>query len=166
MEKARKSSLLKIVCYILIPILAAILVLGIFHLEFLDEYGEAEDEKEYIQTEEFSRSYLNYIINRISECEREKEGYSTNFYEIKDSEKSYYYSSSKESTSYYDYTPLYMYYIIIDQKTGVMYTNVKSQNYDEEIKNIKNQSLYWQYENEKIDTNIEKLNNDNIKYNY
>ena len=166
MEKARKSSLLKILCYILIPILAAILVLGIFHLEFLDEYGEEENEKEYIKTEQFSRSYLNYIINRISECEREKKGYSTNFYEIKDNEKSYYYSSNRESTSYYDYTPLYMNYIIIDQKTGVMYTNVKSQNYDEEIKNIKNQSLYWQYENEKIDTNIEKLNNDNIKYNY
>lgn len=166
MEKARKSSLLKILCYILIPILAAILVLGIFHLEFLDEYGEEENEKEYIKTEQFSRSYLNYIINRISECEREKKGYSTNFYEIKDNEKSYYYSSNRESTSYYDYTPLYMDYIIIDQKTGVMYTNVKSQNYDEEIKNIKNQRLYWQYENGKIDTNIEKLNNGNIKYNY
>ena len=84
MEKARKSSLLKILCYILIPILAAILVLGIFHLEFLDEYGEEENEKEYIKTEQFSRSYLNYIINRISECEREKKGYSTNFYEIKE----------------------------------------------------------------------------------
>jgi len=166
MEKVRKSSLLKIVCYILIPILAAILVLGIFHLEFLDEYEDVEDEKEYVQTEQFSRSYLNYIINKVSECERAKKGYSSNFFKIKDNEKSYYYSSSKENTSYYDFISLYMDYILIDQKTGVMYTNVKSQNYDEEIKNIKNKDLYWQFENEKIETNIEKLNNNNIKYNY
>ena len=40
MEKARKSSVLKIVCYIMIPILVGLTVLSIMHIAFLSEFGK------------------------------------------------------------------------------------------------------------------------------
>ena len=74
MEKARKSSLLKMLCYILIPILVAILGFSIFHLAFLDEYGDIGEETEYTKSEQFANDYFYYITNTISRCENEKEG--------------------------------------------------------------------------------------------
>lgn len=168
MEKIKQSGLLKIVCYILIPILVAILCLSVLHLIFLSEYSEIEDEKEYIKTDQFAESYFEYILYEMSDCEKVKNGKIniTNFYKIEeDNGNWYYYSNKKENTSYYNGISLYIDFIIINEKTGTMYTNIKSQDYQKEIENINKNNLYWKLEDGKIDTNIEKLNQDNIKYN-
>ena len=47
-----------------------------------------------------------------------------------------------------------------------MYTNIKSEDYEQEKQNMKNQKVYWDYVNGKVDTNINYLDSENIKYNY
>ena len=167
MEKARKSSILKIVCYILIPILVIILGFSIFHLAFLNEYGDIEDETEYVKSEQFANNYFSYIINKVSQCQSVEMGYSSNFIEIKDDNgNSYYYCDIRESNDYYMGVPAYMNYIIIDKDTNKMYTNIKSQDYTQEMNNMKQQKIYWNLVNAQIDTNLEHINKENIRYNY
>ena len=47
-----------------------------------------------------------------------------------------------------------------------MFTNVKSNNYQEVMDNMKEQKIYWNCVNSKIETNLTYINEDNIKYNY
>lgn len=47
-----------------------------------------------------------------------------------------------------------------------MFTNIKSNNYQEVMDHMKNQSVYWNLVNGKIETNLTYINEDNIKYNY
>ena len=47
-----------------------------------------------------------------------------------------------------------------------MYTNIKSEDYEQEKQNMKNKKVYWDYVGEKVDTNINYLDSENIKYNY
>ena len=47
-----------------------------------------------------------------------------------------------------------------------MYTNIKSEDYEQEKQNMKNEKVYWNYIDGTVDTNINYLNNENIKYNY
>lgn len=47
-----------------------------------------------------------------------------------------------------------------------MFTNIKSNNYQEVKDNMKNQKIYWNFVNSKIETNLTYINEDNIKYNY
>lgn len=47
-----------------------------------------------------------------------------------------------------------------------MFTNIKSNDYQEIKDNMKNQEIYWNCVNHKIETNLTYINEDNIKYNY
>lgn len=47
-----------------------------------------------------------------------------------------------------------------------MFTNIKSNNYEEVKNNMKHQEIYWNCVNHKIETNLTYINEDNIKYNY
>lgn len=55
---------------------------------------------------------------------------------------------------------------LLTEKHGKMFTNIKSNNYQEVKDNMKNQKIYWNFVNGKIETNLTYINEDNIKYNY
>ncbi len=116
MKKVRNSTLLKILCYILIPILVAILGLGIFHIAFLSEFGNIEEETRYSQTENFANHYLNFFIDKITECQNIKN--TSNFIELEDSQgNAYYYSNNQASYNNSNGIGNYINYIIIDRET-------------------------------------------------
>lgn len=97
----------------------------------------------------------------------EKNGKSTNFVKINEEGKTpYYYTDYRTTNNYYLGTPAYVNFIIVDKQTGTMYTNIKSEDYEQEKQNMKNQKIYWDYIDEKVDTNINYLDSENIKYNY
>lgn len=167
MDKIRNSSLLKMISYILIPILVAILGFSVFHLAFLNEYGDIGKETEYIQSEQFANNYFYSITNQIAQCEKDRKGYSSNYIEIEESNGNvYYYCDARQNTNYYMGIPAYMNYIIIHKETKKMYTNIKSNDYQKEMENMRNNKLYWNLVEGKIETNLEYLNPENIKYNY
>ena len=65
MEKAQKSSLLRGICYILIPILVLMMLISVADEILKSEYGEFKTKKEFAQTEYFSRQYFQTIISDL-----------------------------------------------------------------------------------------------------
>ncbi len=114
MERARNSSALKIVCYILIPILIALLGLSIFHIAFLEEYGVEEGQNDYTQTENFTDNYLYFFTNKIKECERAIKENEKDFIILEDSNGQSYYFSDNQN---YNGIGAYIDYIIVDKET-------------------------------------------------
>lgn len=166
MEKARNSSLLKIVCYILIPIVVAIFGLSVLHMAFLSEFGNEKEETEYVQTENFSYNYLNFFINKVQDCQNIDRNYN-NFIQLQDEAgNSYYYSDNQEIHDYYNGIGAYIDYIIIEKDTGKMFTNIKSNDYEKTKSEMKDQEIYWNFVDGNISTNLSYINKDNIKYNY
>ena len=171
MERARESSLLKILCYILIPILVAILGLSILHMAFLNEFEITEGQTQYSETENFANNYLYFFINKIQQCQNveqldddEVEQYS-NFLKLEDSQgNTFYFSNNQKNYNYYNGIGAYINYIMIDRETGKMFTNIKSNDYQEVKDNMKHQEIYWNCVNHKIETNLTYINEDNIKY--
>lgn len=133
-------------------------------MEFLNEFGNKKEEVEYSQTENFANSYLYFFINKIASCQeniREKQ-----FSQLEDEEgnlycyfdEGYQYDSSQIGS--------YINYIIVERDTKKIFTNIKSSNYQEVMDNMKNQKIYWNLIDGKIETNLTYINQDNIKYNY
>ena len=174
MERLKKSSWLRGICYILIPIIVLIILICIANEKFKDEYGEFKNKTDFAQTEYISREYYLDIISKIKDIEEiKKEEKSTNQYsyqrlqnkyiEIKDNSIEVYYQNSTYST---DSITNGINYIVKDKKDGKIYTNMKITNIDEDIKRIENSEVYWNYKNGNIETNIEKINQKNAKYIY
>ena len=161
MEKLRQSSILKIICYILIPILVAISFLSIIHISYLNEYRtDGKIEEEYKQSEWFSDRYFYSVLDKVQKCEK---NYKTNQYiELEDAKgQKYYYSED-----YYSDSEICINYIIVDKETGNLYTNMKSNDYQQTINENSEKQYYWNMVGGEIDTDINYLNKDNIKYNY
>ena len=127
MEKLRESSILKVLCYILIPILAAILFLSIVHISYLNEYQrDGNTQTEYKQSQWFAYKYFYAVLDKVGKAERSEE--TGQYIQLEDSKgQKYYYSED-----YYSDSEICINYIIIDKETGNMYTNIKSQDYKKE----------------------------------
>ena len=89
MENLRTSKLLKLISYILIPILVLLIALSILHFAFLNEYGTA-NETQYSKTEIFADDYLLFIIDKVKDCMSES-SIINNFMEIEGTNGQKYY---------------------------------------------------------------------------
>lgn len=167
MEKIKNSSLLKLLSYILIPILVAIIGISIIHLTFLNEFSKSE-EKKYEDTEMFANNYFSYLIENLRHCKREEMNNNYNiFSEIENSKGEKINYSDNEINYYnrYDNLGQCIEYIIINKQTNEIFTNMKSNDYDKAKEEISNSTYYWNYINDEISSNIEYINKDNIIYN-
>lgn len=164
MEKVRNSSVLKVLCYIMIPILVAILGLSLFHLAFLNEFGNKKEEVKYTQTENFANEYLYFFTGKIYNCKPEVRDRKYRKLENEAGELYCYF----DEVNNYDSSRMgkYIKYIIVEKETGNLFTNIKSGNYQEVMNDMKNQNLYWNLRDGKVETNLSYINQDNIKYNY
>ena len=165
MEKAQKSSLLRGICYILIPILVLMMLISVADEILKSEYGEFKTKKEFAQTEYFSRKYFQTIISDLRYIENLKEENNqlySKYIQLQDDNLKIYY----ENTYYDRDISSGISYVIKNKKDGKIYTNIKINNVDEEINNIKSGEIYWCYKDGSIETNIEKLNQENAKYIY
>lgn len=165
MKKLRQSTLMKILCYLLIPIVAGILILSIGNVVIVSEYGQIGDKNQYLETENFGENYLYSIISKIRYIKNIKpEIYRYSEYTKIEDEN--YNSSIYYNDFNYDNSSInsYINYIIVDEKTENLYTNIKSSDYKKEIQEMKNKKNFWEYEGGKITTNIDSINQDNAKY--
>lgn len=165
MKKLRQSTLMKILCYLLIPIVAGILILSIGNVVIVSEYGQIGDKNQYLETENFGENYIYSIISKIRYIKNTKpEIYQYSEYTKIEDEN--YNASIYYNDSNYDNASInnYINYIIVDEKTENLYTNIKSSDYKKEIQEMKNKKNFWDYEGGKITTNIDSINQDNAKY--
>lgn len=164
MEKVRNSSVLKVLCYIMIPILVAIFGLSIFHLAFLNEFGNKKEEVSYTQTENFADNYLYFFLGKVYHCEPEIRDKKFRKLENEAGDLYCYFDEGRN----YDSNEVgnYIKYVIVERETGDLFTNIKSGNYQEVMNCTKNQKIYWNFVDGKVDTNLNYINQDNIKYSY
>ena len=187
MQNIRESILLKFLCYIFIPIMIFVLAISIIDVSITSQYGEMEGPEEYIETEEFGREYLLTLIYNVRDINRDKsrmqintesettsETYETvpetteetpydNYNEIED--ESYQYPVYYEVINYNNTRiSQYINYIIIDKENGNMFTNIRSNNYPEEINKLKTEKKNWSYQAGNITTNINSINQESTKY--
>ena len=161
----RTSKILKIISYILLPIFVLIMGISIFHLAFLDEYGNTESTK-FIDTEMFANNYLYYIIDSVGNVYNQEQNGADRFLQLKDAlGNKINYLDRDYMYSYYNGINEYVDFIIINKNTKEIFTNMRINDYNNEIQNIKNSTRYWVSIDGNIDTNIEYINKDNIKYN-
>lgn len=165
MENLRTSKILKFVSYILFPIFVLFIGLSIFHLAFLDEYGNT-GATEFIDTEMFASEYVYYVTDSVENVYNQKNGNSRMFMQLEDvNGNEIYYLDRDYMYSYYNGINEYIDFIIINKNTKEIFTNMRINDYNNEIQNIKNSTRYWVCIDGNIDTNIEYINKDNIKYN-
>ena len=165
MDKLRESSVLKVICYVLIPILVAISFFSVVHLSYLDEYQESGNiEQEYKQSEWFADRYFYSILDKVQKIARLSKSNQSNdeYIELEDLKGlDYYYADD-----YYSDSDICINYIIIDKQTGDIYTNVKSNDYEQTIKDNASNPYYWNLVGGEVATDINYISSDNIKYNY
>ena len=162
MQAIKNSFFLKAISYILLPIIVASLILSIIYISLSNEYGKSNNLKDsYFNSSGFS---YEYISNLISNIRRIDNGY------IEENNNGIF-SKIEDNIYYTDYEFIhnditsYIKYIIINNETNEIYTNVQSSNYLEDAKTFLNKKMYWIYENkDSIFTNIDTLSKDKIKY--
>ena len=169
MEKIKKSSGLKILSYILIPILVLIVIMGIVYIQYNSYNKEDIERKDYYSTDRFIyneyysylqkifRIYTNNIEGNIGKGDYNS--YIDNYMLVKESPNPIYYAQNY--TDYYNGFN----HIIID-KSGRIYTSIQTEDYNSKIKEIKSSKHYWYMENGNIKTDLEQINDTGISYNY
>ncbi len=187
MQNAKESILLKFLCYIFIPIMIFILAISIIDVSITSQYGEMEGPEEYIETEEFGREYLLTLIYNVRDIRRDKNRMQMDIESESTSETYETASEITEETPYDNYNEIadesyeypvyyevinynntrisqYINYIIIDKENGDMFTNIRSNNYPEEINKLKSEKKNWSYQDGNITTNINSINQESTKY--
>lgn len=162
MEKIRSSNLAKLICYILIPILVIIAIGSVLHIVFLEEYN-IKDETKYEETQDFANRYLQNIVDKVNECKQATEE-DNNFVKVENEQKDIYYVENNYIYAYNGGIEENIDYIIIDKLTGKVYTNIKSNDYEAEKTKIQNSEEHWNYISGKIETDIEKMNSEELIY--
>ena len=148
----------------MIPILVAIFGLSVFHLAFLNEFGNKKEEVNYTQTENFADNYLYFFLGKVYHCEPEIRDKKFRKLENEAGDLYCYFDEGRNYNS--NEVGNYIKYVIVERETGDLFTNIKSGNYQEVMNCTKNQKIYWNFVDGKVDTNLSYINQDNIKYSY
>lgn len=172
MKRIKESAFLKLVCYIAIPILVLTLLMSSVYLSYQRQNEDNMQAKDYYQTDTFASQYYivlqniyDYLLQPIEENENEISYYYSYFYDyslIKDGEEKVYYQNGGRmgnTTKYFDY-------VIIDKQENIIYMNLRNDDYQEEIENIKQRPYHWYYAGTDIQTDIAKMTEQNLKYDY
>ena len=129
MEKLRESTLTKMLCYILIPIMGVILIASILNIVLFTENGSNIKPEEYIETESFSNEYLSSVYTYTRNIKNAKRTNPDNepYYYTEINDNSYEGKVYYRSINYDDYSiSRFINYIVIDESTGNVYTNIKT----------------------------------------
>ena len=174
----RTKELVKIVGYILIPIFIVISILSALSLYYKSENQQVQEADSFFNTDNFMYMYSASIINNFA--------INTDALLIENSDGETYYESNiygtyddyqdnvqiGDKTGRINYLTSYEYknfkYLIIDNKNSVAYTNVEHTMLTDTIEEIKQRiadnTVYWNYEQGNVETSIEKLKMEEIRY--
>lgn len=174
MEKIpnKYALIIRIICYILIPILImAIMQSALSLLFFVKNEGKLKEEN-FFETSEYANLYkesiynnidVNYSYEDITGYVIEQYNYSNDSISIQQNEQG--------KISYLNYIENRNFkFLIIDNKTNVAITNlphtVKTDSIEKIQQELASYNYYWNYEKQNVETNIIKLSMENIKYDY
>lgn len=174
----KTKQFVKIIGYILIPIFILISIFSALSLYYRSENQQVQEANNFFKTDNFMYMYSasiinNFSVNANSLLVKDEDGdsyYSSNRYGIYDDYQENVQIGNKKGRV--NYLTTYEYknfkYLIIDNKNSVAYTNVEHTMFTDSIEEIKERlaknSIYWNYEKGNVNTSIEKLKLEEIRY--
>lgn len=174
----KTKQFVKIIGYILIPIFILVSIFSALSLYYRSENQQVQEANNFFETDNFMYMYSasiinNFSINANSLLVKDEDGdsyYSSNRYGIYDDYQENVQIGNKKGRV--NYLTTYEYknfkYLIIDNKNSVAYTNVEHTMFTDSIEEIKERlaknSIYWNYEKGNVNTSIEKLKLEEIRY--
>lgn len=174
----KTKQFVKIIGYILIPIFILISIFSALSLYYRSENQQVQEANNFFETDNFMYMYSasiinNFSVNANSLLVKDEDGdsyYSSNRYGIYDDYQENVQIGNKKGRV--NYLTTYEYknfkYLIIDNKNSVAYTNVEHTMFTDSIEEIKERlaknSIYWNYEKGNVNTSIEKLKLEEIRY--
>ena len=140
-------------CYLLIPIIVFLFIFCIAYTVIFSEI-DLEEGKDFFQTQDFAQQYYITMIQKRNMSE-------SNYRTIKIGEQEIYYESPN---SYYGGWEEEFQYIIVNHNTQKIYTNIRTDDIEQAKQEMSSNNIYWNYEEEMINTSMESINQNNIKY--
>ncbi len=156
----------KNIAYFIAPIFGIILIASIVCLSIMDSDIRLKDANNYYETKLFSDQYLNSIYRNYYNSLNYLESYLKvdDFSSVQPEE------DDDENTIYYDIENNNFKYLIIDAQEKIIVTNVNHTMRTDTIEGIKQEiaknAIYWNYENGKVQTSIQNLKLEDIRYTY
>ena len=162
-DKISKRRVLKNISYILIPIFLFIFIGTMASVIFIEANNDFKEAENFYETKWFSFQYFDDIFNYATLLDKTE--YNKSFaYDIQEDVN----IGKSKGKIYYLIEYSNIDFLFVDVKQGIAITNLEhTMNTDtvEEIKNhIKKSETYWNIENGIVDTNINNLKIENIKY--
>lgn len=162
--------IVRIICYILIPICGFVMLQSIISLAFFSGEKNKRKADSYFETQRFENLYKGSILSNVE----------ANYSKIKDANGEEILTDLNEDTEFktengYIYYKTYLEnrnfkFLIIDNKTNTAITNLTQTMRTDSVDKIKEElsknSYYWNYENKEVKTNISNLSIEDIKYVY
>lgn len=159
MKNYKTSVLLKTIAYITIPIWILIIIVNAFSLAYYSDFEEdIKQNNDYFHTQIFANDYLSNVDSANMSRNQNLVILGEEQTEVQDDEK------IKYNLYYYD-----NYEILIIRPDGTAVTNIEKTVKTDTVEELKQKILenqyYWIYNENEINTNVEKLTYNNIAYN-
>lgn len=169
-----KNQVLKTIAFFTLPIFAMIIIVDCIILYYSVKCPEIKENKDFYDTDMFIDSYMGEVERKGSSLKDEvEEGYFIDEYgywidSIEDSDRMPIYVQDGEYKIYYqtNHTEKKFIYLLVNEETKIAYTNIQQTSKTNTIEKLKQEIIsnnkYWSISNNQIQTNIERLSEDNI----
>ena len=167
MEKIpnKHAMLIRVICYILIPICVLSIIQSIISLVYFENQEEELNKDNYFESKQYSTLYMESIYSNMKNCYY----YKYPEYYI-DTEKVILSVDGQEGIiNYRDYLNERNFkFLIVDNKTNTAFTNLEQTMRTDTIEELKQElqkdTYQWKYSAGNVETNIQKLALEEIKY--
>jgi len=169
-----KNQILKAITFLTLPIFAMIIIVDCIIIYYSVACPEIKENKDFYDTDMFIDSYMGEVERKGSSLKDEvEEGYFIDEYgyeidPVEDTDRMPIYVQDGEYKIYYqtNHTKKKFIYLLVNEEAKIAYTNIQQTSKTNAIEKLKQEIIsnnkYWSISNNQIQTNIERLSEENI----
>ena len=169
-----KNQVLKTIAFLTLPIFAMIIIVDCIIIYYSVACPEIKENKDFYDTDMFIDSYMGEVERKgVSLKDEVEEGYFIDEYgyeidPVEDTDRMPIYVQDGENKIYYqtNHTKKKFIYLLVNEEAKIAYTNIQQTSKTNTIEKLKQEIIsnnkYWSISNNQIQTNIERLSEENI----
>ena len=169
-----KNQVLKTIAFLTLPIFAMIIIVDCIIVYYSVACAEIKENKDFYDTDMFIDSYMGEVERKgVSLKDEVEEGYFIDEYgyeidPVEDTDRMPIYVQDGEYKIYYqtNHTKKKFIYLLVNEEAKIAYTNIQQTSKTNTIEKLKQEIIsnnkYWSISNNQIQTNIERLSEENI----
>jgi len=169
-----KNQVLKTIALLTLPIFAMIIIVDCIIIYYSVACPEIKENKDFYDTDMFIDSYMGEVERKgVSLKDEVEEGYFIDEYgyeidPVEDTDRMPIYVQDGEYKIYYqtNHTKKKFIYLLVNEEAKIAYTNIQQTSKTNTIEKLKQEIIsnnkYWSISNNQIQTNIERLSEENI----